>query len=331
MSSLLPHVVQALVVIGPPDVAPWTLEWTAPSSCPSAAEVDGVIAGWRAQAPADAILGTARARASVREEADGFALELEIDADGVVTRHAVTAVDCRALADATALQIAMALGLDPGAPTESATVPAPAATEEAAAAPVVTTPIESRTTTSRTPSTPSRRTRPLGFRGALRVQGGVGTGRVPTIDGRFGIAGALAWPRARIELGVMHTFEQREEHDELDVAVRVWQWTAIVRGCWTPRVGPLELPLCGGLEAGASQGHASGVPERETATSPFVAAVAGFGLAWPFARRFALWVEVDGWVGLTQPSAFTIEGLEPLFTTRRGGVDGVIGLEVRFP
>ena len=128
----------------------------------------------------------------------------------------------------------------------------------------------------------------------------------------------------------MHTFEQRAEHPDLDVAVRVWQWTAIARGCWTPRVGPLELPVCGGLEAGASQGRAVGVPERDTVASPFVAAVAGVGLAWPFARRFALWVEVDGWVGLTQP-AFTIEGLEPLFTTRRGGVDGVVGLEVRFP
>ncbi len=326
MSSLLPHVVQALVVVGPTEAPPWSLEWTAPSACPSGAEVDGVIAGWRAQAPADAVTSGVRARAVVREQApEGFALELEIDADGIVTRHAVTAADCRALADATALQIAMALGLDPGATTT--TIPPPVASESATTPPVTTS---TTSTPSSLPPLPRRRDRVRELRGALRLQGGVGTGRVPTIDGRLGLAGALAWPRARLELGVMHTFEQREEHPDLDVAVRVWQWTAIVRGCWTPRVGPLELPLCGGLEAGASQGRAAGVPQRETVASPFVAAVAGFGLAWPFARRFALWVEVDGWVGLTQP-AFTIEGLEPWFTTRRGGVDGVLGLEVRFP
>jgi hypothetical protein len=104
----------------------------------------------------------------------------------------------------------------------------------------------------------------------------------------------------------------------------------LARGCWTPHLGPIELPVCGGLEAGASQGHASGVSRRRTATNPFVAAVATVGLAWPFARRFALWVAVDGWVGITQP-AFTIETLAPWFVTRRGGVDGVVGLEVRLP
>ena len=94
-------------------------------------------------------------------------------------------------------------------------------------------------------------------------------------------------------------------------------------------LGPLELPVCGGLEAGATQGRAVGVSVRRTASSPFVAAVATVGLAWPFARRFALWVAVDGWVGLTQP-AFTVETLDAWFVTRRGGVDGVLGLEVRF-
>jgi hypothetical protein len=329
MSPLLPHVVQALLAAEPQriDATSWTLEWSAPSQCPGAAEVDGVVAGWRAQAPADVVTTDVRARAVVHARPpDGFALELEIDAEGVVTRHAVTAVDCRALADATALQIAMALGLDPGAPT---LVPTPPATAETDAAPAPVNPSTASTPRTTTSSTPVRDRSP-GPRGALRVQGSVGTGRVPRIDGRLGLAGALAWPRARIELGVMHTFEQRAEHPDLDVAVRVWQWTAIARGCWTPRVGPLELPVCGGLEAGASQGRAVGVPERETVASAFVAAVAGVGLAWPFARRFALWVEVDGWVGSTQP-AFTIEGHDPLFTTRRGGVDGVVGLEVRFP
>jgi hypothetical protein len=296
-----------------------------------------IVAGWRA-ASSGSNAPHVRARATVTTAPDGgFALRLDITADDVVTSHAVEARECSALADATALQIAMALGLvgdagedapEPIVPTPTEIPPPPPA---AATSAPVTAPTDDRAAPAIAPIDPAPRRRSIPLRGAVRVQGGAGTGRVPRVDARLAIGAALRFRRARIEAIAAHTFVQQQPHPDRDgLSLRVWQWSGQLRGCWVPRVGPLELPVCGGLEAGAARATSRGVPIRRTATIPFVAGVFGAALAWPFARRFALWVEGMGWVSATRP-AFTVDGLPPWFTARRGGFDGAVGLEVRFP
>lgn len=339
LSSL---VLKSLLVGQPASADPWQLQWSAPAGCPSAPQVEAIVAGWRAQAPATTTETRVRARARITARPDGvFALQLDLIEGRVVTRHEVEATECSALADATALQLAMALGFvgevgDVPPEPPAAEVPTPPPPSDTTPPPIDTTPpAVTAPATDREPvitrgDRPAAR-RSIPLRGALRLQGGAGTGRVPRVDGRLGLGGALLFRRARIDAVVMHTFLQVQPHPERDgLSLRVWQWTGQLRGCWVPQVGPVELPVCGGLEAGASRATSRGVPIRRDATSPFVAGVVAGALAWPFARRFALWVEVSGWLAATQP-AFTVQDLPPWFTTRRAGVDGAVGLELRLP
>ncbi|MBL8943730.1 MAG: hypothetical protein JNK45_11300 [Myxococcales bacterium] len=342
-SLLLGWMLQAAAPDDPLD-ATWTLDWTAPPGCPSAAEVEQIVVRWRRSAPTSLppLHVGARGRV-VAVPTGGFALALDLTTEGTLTHHDEHAEDCDVLAEATALQVAMALGFLPDGPasTDASTVPVPAppaTIDLPAPLPSVDPSATARPTAGpadpsprAAPASAPRRRRPLGLRGAVRLQGSAGTGRVPRIDAGLGLAGALLWPRARLDVVVAHTFLQRQPHpDRAGLSLRVWQWTGRVRGCWVPRVGVLELPLCGGLEVGASRATSRGVLRTRVAESPFVASVLAGALVWPFTRRLALWVELDGWVAWTQP-AFTVQDLAPWFTTRRVGVDGVVGLELRWP
>lgn len=351
-SLVLGWMLRAMAPDGPLDTT-WTLDWIAPPGCPSAAEVEQIVVRWRESAPTSLppLHVGARGRV-VAVPTGGFALALDLTTEGTLTHHDEHADDCVVLAEATALQVAMALGFLPdGKPSTQVSrvpIPAPPAALDLPGPPPpidpppigpppidpppmtpTARPVDPRPTSA--PASTPRRRRPLGLRGAVRLQGSAGTGRVPRIDAGLGLAGALLWPRARLDVVVAHTFLQPRPHpDRAGLSLRVWQWTSRVRGCWVPRVGVLELPLCGGLEVGASRATSRGVARTRVATGPFVASALAGALVWPFTRRLALWVELDGWVAWTQP-AFTVQDLAPWFTTRRVGVDGVVGLELRWP
>lgn len=347
MHVLLPLFHAAMVFSAPsvPSVASppaWTIEWSAPPGCPTGEEVEELVMRWRRQAPPSIVPTPAHAVGRVEARGRGFVLSLVIDAEGTVTQHTEASEQCQVLAEATAVQIAMALGFledqsettDPDATADTTIAVPPPPT--VVVPPSTPTPVA----TPREPASPSmppvdataaRARRFAAPRGALRVQAGAGTGRVPRVDARLGLGGALVWPRARLDGVVAHTFMQSQPHpDREGLSLRVWQWTGLLRGCWVPTVGPIELPLCAGLEAGASRATSRGVSRTRVATGPFVAGVITGALAWPFTRRFALWIELDGWVAATQP-AFTVQDLAPWFTTRRGGVDGAVGFELRLP
>ncbi|WP_437506131.1 hypothetical protein [Sorangium sp. So ce1099] len=100
------------------DDRPFALRWTAPAGCPAGAAVEAEITRLLGdQSPASN--GTLRAAGTITPVGTGFVLSIEISRDGWESARTVRGATCRALADAGALMVAMAI--DPEVATRSGT------------------------------------------------------------------------------------------------------------------------------------------------------------------------------------------------------------------
>ena len=72
-------------------------------------------------------------------------------------------------------------------------------------------------------------------------------------------------------------------------------FAAGLRGCGVPRLRRLEVPVCGGLEAGLVRGRGVGAALASSATDnlPWLALTAGPGLTWAVRPRLALSLALD--------------------------------------
>lgn len=108
------------------------------------------------------------------------------------------------------------------------------------------------------------------------------------------------------------------------------QWTIGVRGCFVPRAGVLELPLCGGIDAGQTRATGTGLRNSRSNVQPWLAGLVAAGLAWPIRSRIAIFARGSLAVPFVRQD-FTINGLGLLH--RIGPVQGrgLAGLELRLP
>ena len=260
-----------------------------------------------------------------------YRLTLRLAAGGrSETRH-LTADRCAALADATALLVALAVhqaseGASPAdiagvtdagpgdvpapPPRLDATSTAPEdglAPEDGAPAPAIAAPAPDAVVTpsiaAPTPDAvapppaappPARR---LG--GLVRVQGGAELGALPGVTGVVGLAGALLWRRARLELHGNYLAPRTEVRSE--GSLRAFMAGAGVHGCARPGRGRLEVPLCGGLELGAMRGEPRGVVAPQGRTGLWLAGAATVGLAVHLHPRWSLWAAVQAVVRIAWP------------------------------
>lgn len=210
---------------------------------------------------------------------------------------------------------------DPPAPTDPHPPIAPPTTSDP------TPPATAPTTPAPPPRTTATRRRP----GALiRLHAGPELGAVPAITGALGLTAGLLWRRARLELQGTWLAPRTEVHGANSVQVSVL--AVALHGCARPGRGPLEFPLCGGLEAGPARGQGSG-PGARTATSLWLAAVASAGLAWHLHPRLALALTAQMAVPMVYPH-FEIRGPDttepvPLFTPAPVTGRLLVGLEAR--
>lgn len=124
------------------------LEWQAPDGCPTAAEIEAGVQHLLGGKPQVSAAGSLDVSASARRDARGlWQGEVETRLGAKLARRSIQAESCRALADATALIVA--LMLDPEA----------VAAHRASAAPVATAAAASPSSPS-SPSTPSAGTPP---------------------------------------------------------------------------------------------------------------------------------------------------------------------------
>lgn len=284
-----------LAALVPEPAAAPVVAWQAPPSCPSVGEVHELLRFYQQgqrQRP------DVTAEATVTATADGWALGLEIVAPEGRTRLDLHDSDCRVLARATALLVAVHLD-----GTRSQEEPA--------------WPLE------------VERRPPPRLHGLVRAAGGVATGLLPRPAGAVSLAFGLAGRSVRAELALTYAFERLAAVDVPGVGVGLRVGSATLRGCWAPRRGRVQFPLCGDLELGAMLARGRGVDASRTRASPWLTAGVGFGVIVWIQPRVGLWLEGRGHAALTRPR-FAIDGLGTVFVAPVAGVRVLAGIEVRF-
>jgi hypothetical protein len=148
-------------------------------------------------------------------------------------------------------------------------------------------------------------------------------------------AGAAAWGRAyRVELGASYWTPVEARVEGGTAGGRLQQWTVDARGCGLVRPGPVELPLCGGVDVGAVHGMGVGVTAPRRVASLRLAVAVGAALVWRPARwkqRVGPWIGGDLLVALVR-ARFRATPASPGLVYHTPPVGGRVaaGIEVRF-
>ncbi|PCC74599.1 hypothetical protein SAMN02745121_06965 [Nannocystis exedens] len=326
-----------LSLAGPP-----AIEWRAPEGCPTRDDVLDALAALTR--PPD--LEGVRVRGVVRRVAGRYELRLDIHTQRLTQRRVERADACESLDGAAALIIAIAIDplefanqLAPPAP-EPEPEPEPAPPPPVPPPPEVVGPAPAAPAPEPAgdPPPPPRDApppRPRAPRPArahelsvlLRVDGAIDAGATPTIAGDIGGAFGFLYHRLRIE-AVGHYMPARPlTFEDARVGV-VARWALGVRGCGRFLPGPLEIPVCLGLEGGQFLAEGAGITvSRREARPPWFAVSLGLGLVWSPHPRVGLGVRTDFLVTPLR-AQFTVSD-ELVFITQPVGVRFGGGLEIR--
>lgn len=294
------------------------LEWTAPDECPE--QQDVVARANRLAVVSEAAL---RGRAVVTRSSDGFAVEIEVA--GRTQRHG--AASCEALADLTALVVAVAA--DPVAVATHTAIP-PASPPRDPTPPPTSAPAPEPPQETPSPSPTPRPALRRRWVPTLGVRGLVGYAQLPGIDSGAGISVALERPRLAVQVRADWIFARRTPIAGLAPAeAELAAGNVSLRGCGGMTRRILALSGCGGVELGAVWAHPVRVSESQDVTALWAAAIGAFSLrAW-----------VDPRVGLELGGELVLALRRPRFAlrddpaattdTRRGGIRGWAGILVR--
>jgi hypothetical protein len=280
-----------------------------------------------------------------------WTLELELQGAGGGDRRTLVDGECRALADAAALVIAVAIDPQARAPVPEdspaeAVVPAPPDVQEARG-PEPAVP-EGRGAPAPVPedrvvAAPVPEDRPVGeapverrraVRLGLRVAGGVGFARIlPAPHAMLELALGVEGRGWRAEIGggfapPVHGTAATNPGIGGEFRLGLGE----VRGCGMPGLArvPVEFPLCLGLQVGAMHGRGEGPGLAVTydVRALWVATRAGAAVRWrPRGGRFGLWLGLDAVVRLTRP-AFVTAGEVQVHAAAPVGGQASLGLEV---
>ncbi|MFO0762547.1 MAG: hypothetical protein U0359_39270 [Byssovorax sp.] len=287
------------------DPARVALTWKAPEGCPAAAEVSAEV---------DRLLGPkgARPAAPIQAEASvvaddrgGYRVHLETRSSGPTRVREIKGSSCKALADATALILAMMI--DPSAalasapPSASASAPPPPAPppSASASAPPAPPPSASASTPPPPPSAPPappprpipsieprapRAPLTLGFSG----QAVIDAGSLPGVSPGLSLGAAVGYRFLRGEIGALFLpARDQTAATKASAGATVDLLAGTLTGCFWPTVWKLQLGPCAGLELGRIRARAFGVTSPGEGTALWSAFRAGGGLAWsPIAPLF---------------------------------------------
>lgn len=301
---------------------PPRLEWEAPPSCPDHTEIER-----RAQqlAGLDATTASLRVRGRVERRAaypdTPWHLDLVVATDGGEHARSLDAAECDALADVTALVLALGLdpfGLEPPSPpSPSSPDPETVTADEPAVVPASNgaSPVSPRRVRRHAPAAEStlERTRAasppsphagqdgVGF--GLRVLAGGELGALPGGSGGGRVAAALLIRRFRFEAHGNYWLPRPARLPDggglgVDVRLATGGVDVCVRLYAARR---LELPVCAGAEVGLMRADAVGAPEPERAYSVYAAAWLAPAISWRVADWVGLWLGVEGTLALSRP------------------------------
>lgn len=163
----------------------------------------------------------------------------------------------------------------------------------------------------------------------LGVAGLVEGGALPGPGAGLSVTAGALVEQVRIEAEGSYRFPTRRSFEQQPgVGAELSQWTVGLRGCWAPAVGPIELPLCVGVDGGQTTAVATGLGDAQPRVRPWLAPVGTAGVAWPIRPWIAVTVRGSAAVPLLRQS-FAIEGLGVLHTMGTVQGRGLLGLELR--
>ncbi|HET6584586.1 MAG TPA: hypothetical protein VFG69_14105, partial [Nannocystaceae bacterium] len=223
--------------------------------------------------------------------------------------------DCAALAEITAIVVAIAI--DPSASLrEPEPVPPPPSPKPA---PKPAAPVQ--------PPTPDEPR----LQGLVRAAGGIGWGAVPGFAPTLGLVAGLRWRHARLELGAEHWFMQQARFDRApSVGVDVRLTTAVLHGCWVPSVKRVEFPLCGGAAIGSLRGDGVGVPRAGRKRLLWSAGHVAAAVLFAPIRALAFGLDARFVVPFSR-NRFTLDDYGVIHRTSAAGVVLSAVVEGRFP
>lgn len=290
-----------------------SIQWLAPTTCPAQVDVQAAITQLAGRAPRS---GELTATAVVAQEASAWTLQLSVVHEASVFQQQLVASDCATLADATALVIAVLL--DPIAAARAA----PPRVDRA----VSTGPQK----TDRPPTSVDPPARPR-WKVGMQLRLGGEYAAIPrgTAGGRIG----LMFRRKQLELRLDGSYWVPRRTARGTAAGAVVQLgTAAASACIVPSVRRVELPLCGGLEAGATQARGLNVANARPVTVPWVALTASPGVRWWLRPRFALLATAEVFAPIVRPALKLGPAADGRTIHRAGpvGARGLIGIVVGF-
>lgn len=312
------------------------LSWDAPSGCPSG---DSVRAAAVRNAPPAAVPLEADAVVSHRDRWTVTLRTRRPDASG---ERVLEAASCNALADATAVILALAL-----VPPGQAVTPSPAlvaanvtanATPEpsgqpanpaAAPAPVATKAPEEDRATSSSPANPAK-PGPSGPPAiALGAFASTDAMTLPTVA--LGGGGSLAWTPGslRIEASASVFAGQSQTIDASTAGARFSMTSLGAGACYTLLHGALELAPCGGGSMHWVSAEGFGATANYDATSRWAAVDGGLLARAPLTSWLALRARADGLVPLGRPS-FEVENEGVVHKPPPFGIRAALGAELNF-
>ncbi len=153
---------------------------------------------------------------------------------------------------------------------------------------------------------------------------------LPGAGGGLSGVGALRIGAFRAELQGSYRFATvTKARADPAVQAAFSSWSVAGHGLWNPVVGPIELAVGAGLEAGQVIGAASGFEGSQTAFEPWIAPSASAGVLWPLGRRWAVLARGQAAVPVFRPR-FVVENLESIHRLGAVRIRGLLGLEFRF-
>mgnify|MGYP007032566241 CR=1 FL=1 len=311
--------------------------WDAPRMCPPAADVEASLSARLADLPVRVVPATEADRwaiARVRRDKGSWNLRLWMPTANGLRDRSLDGPSCHALVEAAATIIAMTLEGELARETPREPHADELARDEAELEAALAGLLELGARESKAlldASTPADPAEPqdLRPRGALRIDGGVGTGVLPNLDGGVAITGAVLWPRARIELRGAYWGGRVVQIDAAeDARARFNLLSATVRGCGVPSSGRWEFPICVGVEAGGVLGRIEGPRFLHAPVLPWLGVHVASMIAWAPIPRLSVVATLEPWVAAVRSRHSAIMG--EIHASNRLGFRGYLGLEVRF-
>ena len=334
------------------------LEWKGPDGCPDTAQVRALIDRLVGE-PTGSMAGVStQVRAVVSPVDEGYEVDLWARQGDAVDRRRFEASRCSALANATALVVAVALrpmavaGTLGPPPVQKPTSVGEAEQPEVASADEVPPPSDSeaeapkvsasrsgerRSEPSEEPPAEARARPRLRPRLGLGLSLGPGIGVLPSVSAELRGSVSVLLRRWRIGAFAMFWTPASSAVDPDAAVVSSIEARMVgggIRGCHTWTRGRLEFPLCAGLAGGSMRGLGEGgTVQPRVVRSPWVAAEAGPGLGFSLGPRVTLGLSVDAIVAVARPGFDIRMGNTSIAIFRASPVGGraSLGVEVRLP